>query len=286
MKNVAVFLDLTKIDDNILNYVREMDHLLHFETLTLIHYIELQDYTDVFSSHFPDLDRPLDEILHDEMKERAQAAGLDEKRIQITIHQKGGYEDLIQWVDSSAFDFCVFGKKVIYNGTGVFSGKVSRLISKSALFISETSRPQWEKVLVPIDYSDYSEKSLKLACDFAKNLNIEVIALHVFQVPPSYFPIIKEQSEPVIKEVRSKAEKRIREYAKKIGLPDTLSVDLIYAEGKTIANCIYDYSRSHYIDLIMMGFKGKEDDDSFLIGSVAERLIQSDRDLPVFLVRA
>lgn len=285
MNKVAVFLDLTKIDQNILNYVKEMDARIHFKEIHLVHYVELQDSTDEFSKHFPDLDRPLEDFIQEELAERAIDAGIDENRFTIKIHTSGGYDKLLAWMSEMQFNLCVFGKKVIYNGTGVFSGKVSRLMHQSVLFVTETSRPNWEKILVPIDYSNFSEKSLKFASKLADELSIQVTALHVFQVPPVYFPIVKEKSEPVIHEVRKKAQKRINDYTQKLGLSKNLETDLIYANDKTIASCIYDYARSNHIDLIIMGFKGKKDDEEFLIGSVAERLIQSDRDLPVMLVQ-
>lgn len=60
---------------------------------------------------------------------------------------------------------------------------------------------------------------------------------------------------------------------------------MIYAGDSTTAKLIYDYAITNRIDLIVMGAKGKTDDDEILIGSVAEKLIQTDKNIPVLLVR-
>ncbi|HBH24474.1 MAG TPA: hypothetical protein DDY13_13765 [Cytophagales bacterium] len=60
---------------------------------------------------------------------------------------------------------------------------------------------------------------------------------------------------------------------------------VIYAGDCTTAKLIYDYAITNRIDLIVMGAKGKTDDDEILIGSVAEKLIQTDKNIPVLLVR-
>ncbi len=140
MKTAAIFLDLTEIDDSVLRYVKAMDDLMHFETLHLVHYLELQDTTDDYARHFPNLDKPIEEILEQEIRDKALEAGMDDAKLEVLVHASGGQEDLLRWVDGRHFDFCVFGKKVVHKGTGVFAGKVARLIDQSILFITETSR--------------------------------------------------------------------------------------------------------------------------------------------------
>ena len=85
--------------------------------------------------------------------------------------------------------------------------------------------------------------------------------------------------------MRQKAEKRLKEFCEKFSEGYEISTDLIYGGEQTTAKCVYDYARGEHADLIVMGVKGKSNDEEFLIGSVAERLIQSDRDIPVLLVR-
>lgn len=284
MKNLAIFLDLTEIDDSVLRYIKEMNDRLKFERLQLVHYLELQDTTDDFSSHFPNLDRPIEEVIEEEIQDRAQEAGIEDSLVEVKVHAHGGQDDLLQWIDQSGVELCVFGKKVIYNGTGVFAGKVARLIQKPVLFVTETSRHRWQKILVPVDFSNHSKASMRFASDITEQIQNEIIALHVYHVSPTYFPFVKEKTDKLVEEVRQKAQKRLKEFCQKFSSCKSLTTDLVYAGDKTTASSIYDYARGEHADLIIMGAKGKNDDEEFLFGSVAERLIQSDRDLPVLLV--
>ncbi len=285
MKSAAIFLDLTEIDINVLRYVRAMDDLMRLESLLLVHYLELQDTTDDYASHFPNLDRPIEEIIEEEILDKARDAGMSEAKLKVVVHAHGGQEDLLQWIGDQNFDFCVFGKKVVHNGTGVFAGKVARLIDKSVLFVTETSRHSWQKILVPVDFSDYSKQTIDFAAELIQKIEIQLLVLHVYHVSPTYFPFVKEETDDLIEEVRQKAEKRLKGLCKKISEDHEITTELIYAGDKTTATCIYDFARSEHADLIVLGAKGRNDDEEFLIGSVAERLIQSDRDLPVLLVR-
>lgn len=285
MKTAAVFLDLTEIDDSVLRYMKALDDQMTLEAIHLIHYLELQDTTDDYASHFPDLDKPIEKIIEYEIKDKAQEAGMNSSKLQIFVHASGGQEDLLQWIENQKFDFCVFGKKVVHKGTGVFAGKLARLIDKSVLFITETSRHSWKKIVVPVDFSDYSKNTLRFASELSRQIKNELHIVHVYHVSPTYFPFVKEKTNSLIIEVKQKAEKRLKDFCKKFGEGYDISTELIYGGDQTTAKCIYDYARSQHADLIVMGVKGKNDDEEFLIGSVAERLIQSDRDLPVLLVR-
>lgn len=273
------------MDTILLRYLQELDRQLQFAEIILLHYVELQDLTDDLSSHFPELDRPLEQLLREEIRENAAAAGLPADRLRVSIHTSGGQEHLLDRINSLDNALCIFGKKVIHGGTGVLAGKIARLVSKPVLFVTETARPQIDRILVPIDFSPHSRTTMEWASRLAERLGASLVALHIYHVPPTYFPFVKDKTEQLLEEVRQRSARRLEEFCRRHCTYEKTETALSWAGDQTTAKSIYNYARSEHCDLIVMGVKGNTDDDGLLFGSVAERLIQTDRDKPVVLVR-
>ena len=285
MKNVIVFMDMSKMDETVLRQVKQLESVWGFDKICLMHYIELQELTDDFSTQFPDLDKPLEEILEEEILEMAIQAGFGKDEVFVKIHSKGGKDDLTHWVNTSEYNLCVFGKKVINPGSGIFASKIARLIDKSILFTTETSRPNFDNVMLCVDFSPYSRKAVKFLNHFIPDSASNFSLFHVYKVPAIYFPFVKQRSEKVVEEEKKKAEKALDSFREKHTNQPKSNAWLEYADGQPSDKVIYNYARTHHVDLIVVGIKGKSDDDDLLIGSVAEKLIQSDRHVPVLLVQ-
>lgn len=285
MKNVLVFLDLSRMDDSLLRHLKPMDEHMQLGKICLLHYMELQDLTDDVSAHFPNMDRPIEEVITEEIEQRAKAAGLEAGRYEIKVVTKGKQRGLIDWINQSEYDLCVFGKKIVHRGTGVLSGKLARLIDKSILFITESSRFDLRHVLVPVDFSKYAKRSLRFSADLIKTSDSQLVALNVFKLPAAYFPYIGERSGHLEKKQREESKRKLDSFCAD-AIPDqAIRRDVEYADQNTIADTIYNHARTNYTDLVVMGLKGRTDNDELLIGSIAQRLIQPDRDVSVLLVK-
>jgi nucleotide-binding universal stress UspA family protein len=285
MKNVIVFMDMSKMDETVLKQVKQLDAIWSLDEILLLHYVELQELTDDFSSQFPDLDKPLEEILEEEIVDLALGAGWDSDRFSVKIHIKGGKEDLTHWVNTSKYSLCVFGKKVINPGSGIFASKIARLIDKSILFTTETSRPNFDNVMLCVDFSSYSKKAVNFLNQYIPDSASNFSLFHVYKVPAIYFPFVKQKSEKLVEEERMKAVKALDHFREKYTKQPKSNAQVEYANDQPSDKVIYNYARTHHVDLIVVGIKGKSDDDDLLIGSVAEKLIQPDRSVPVLLVQ-
>ncbi|SMG47339.1 Nucleotide-binding universal stress protein, UspA family [Marivirga sericea] len=285
MKNVLVFMDMSKMDEIVLKQVKQLERVWGFDKICLMHYIELQELTDDFSTQFPDLDKPLEDILEDEIVDTAMKVGWERDDFSIKIHRKGGKDDLTHWVNNSDYNLCVFGKKVINPGSGIFASKIARLIDKSILFTTETSRPNFDNVMLCVDFSSYSKKAVKFLNHFIPDSASNFSLFHVYKVPAIYFPFVKQKSGQLVEEEKKKAEKALDNFREKFTKQPKSNAWVEFADGQPSDKVIYNYARTHHVDLIVVGIKGKSDDDDLLIGSVAEKLIQSDRHVPVLLVQ-
>ena len=134
----------------------------------------------------------------------------------------------------------------------------------------EKAGPQEKKILIPIDFSDYSVKACELGINYAHKVGAEVMIMHAYFSPyfPSAIPMgdtlayqvnEEETAQNVLKRVQIDMEK---------GLP----------EEEIIA-----YSKEYHPSLIVMGTRGKSQKDLDLIGSVTGEVIEVNK-VPVLAI--
>jgi len=283
LSNIGLFIDLSDLDVLLLQYIKKLDEVFQFDRLTLIHFVALEEVSKEIGDMLPYLDKSLDEILEEEVLEKVvEVFGEQKSSIQTKIYSGGQLDQLVEWVDAQKFDLVLLGKKSVHGGTGVFSSKVLRLTASDTLFIPETAKARIDKIALPLDFSDYTEGVVSLAKSLAAHTGASILPVHVLKVGRQYFPYIRKSSE-FHETLHKKAVSHYQKLKKKEGLPDSL--EIIQGQDEPVSRSIYDYAIRKGADLIVLGNKGKTDDDTLLIGSVAERMIASDKHLPVLIVK-
>lgn len=133
----------------------------------------------------------------------------------------------------------------------------------------------FNKILVPIDYSTHSEEAVRTAIDLAKRFSAAITLVNVYEpidrmVPEAYWVITPEQERRVLaafEERLGKAEKQTRDLG-------ASSVATQLLEGEPALR-IVDYARANAFDLIVMGTHGRTGFKHLLLGSVAERVLRT-----------
>jgi nucleotide-binding universal stress UspA family protein len=131
------------------------------------------------------------------------------------------------------------------------------------------------RILVPIDFSEHSDRALELAIGLAKTLGAELHLLHCYQLFPtgaaaaSYDVMIPESYERAIRESATASLSRWREKASAQGI---LAEKHIRADIP--ANGIVALAEELPADLIVMGTRGLTGFQHVLLGSVAERTVR------------
>jgi nucleotide-binding universal stress UspA family protein len=144
---------------------------------------------------------------------------------------------------------------------------------------------QLRRLLVPTDFSSYSQCALDYACAFAERFGSEIHLLHVVD---DYYPIVPEpglmlpDADLYRRELISAAEREI----KKLPAPGTHSTSYVVRKvtvGQPFVEIIR-YAREQEIDLIVIGSHGRSGLSHVLMGSVAERVVRK-AGCPVLAVR-
>lgn len=286
MKNfrkIALFADLTEMDEMLLNFIKGYDTLFDFEELYLVHQIEVDTLSPELEAILKEKGQSLETLIEEEIQSKIdEVFGPGKSTIHTYIHPRPDFGEMVQWLNKQKFDLVFLGKKKGLQGSGIFSSKLVRLVRANLILVPETAKPRISQVLVPIDFSDYSARLLTTSARIAQNSGAELTALHVLKLGIHYFPFVGGENQ-IHKSLQKDALIKFEKLKKKAQVQTELLT--IRAEGAAIGNAVYRKAKELRADLIIISKKGKTDDSDLLIGSVAENLIANDKDVSVMILQ-
>ena len=130
----------------------------------------------------------------------------------------------------------------------------------------------YKKILVPTDGSDFAKKAQMHALFLAGACDAEIIAVSVTENNfVNGLPLDDEiyQLNEILKE---RSEENLREFDKLN--EDDLKITHVIREGSP-AKVILEVAKEEDVDLIVMGSSGKSGFDRFIMGSVADKVVNS-----------
>jgi nucleotide-binding universal stress UspA family protein len=212
--------------------------------------------------------KPFEEVL-----EKAKEIGDQEKVVIKTVLEEG--DPFIKIVDTALSENCdliVLGRKKELGLMGKLLGaNVTRTIGQSPidiLVIPEGSNLSFNKILVPIDGSVYSEIALKKACKIAQTFSSELFILSVVDIPVE----ISTEYPDYLKELAYSEAKKFLEGAQKFAENLCKKVETDIREGNP-AEEILSFIKEKGIETVVMGSHGRTGMKRLLMGSVAEKVL-------------
>jgi nucleotide-binding universal stress UspA family protein len=130
------------------------------------------------------------------------------------------------------------------------------------------------KILVPIDFSNYSKGALKYAVNFAKRFNAEMYLIYV--VEPVIYPPDFSMGQIAIPSVNAEWDERAKDELQKLAktdIPNDVKVETIIKTGKPFLEIIETASEKD-IDIIIIATHGHSGVEHILFGSTAEKVVR------------
>lgn len=140
-----------------------------------------------------------------------------------------------------------------------------------------------KRILVPVDFSEYSEEALKVAAQIARKNNSELVLLHLLELPHQANALIGSGSSiPEIMFFKNKAIAKLEElmdadYLKGINVSEAI-------EFKNVSEGIIDASIKNDANLIVMGSHGTSGFKELLVGSNTEKVVRFSN-IPVLVIK-
>ncbi|WP_190811051.1 universal stress protein [Flagellimonas sp. S3867] len=139
-----------------------------------------------------------------------------------------------------------------------------------------------KSIIVPVDFSEQSEKALKVAANLAKEHDAELLVLHMLELSPAIMSESGYVSQEQVVHLIRIGEKRFakfldKPYMKGVAVTPVIKHYKVFSEVNELA-------QNHNADLIVMGSHGTDGLKEIFIGSNTERVVRTS-DVPVLVIK-
>ena len=147
------------------------------------------------------------------------------------------------------------------------------------------------RILVPLDGSDCSIRAAKYAIEAARLQRATIFCIHVITRIPYGYSLPGSSVDEYFENIRDKAQawfNNVIYMATKVWTQNSNDVPEIktdvFRNVDSVPDAIIDYAEKNKMDLIVIGTKGRTGLKRFLLGSVAQGVVQHAH-CPVLIVR-
>ncbi len=141
-----------------------------------------------------------------------------------------------------------------------------------------------EKILVPVDFSDFSEEALHKGLGLAEDYGATLLVLHVMLEPQTSMPYeVYVDWEKIKAEVSEDSEKHMSRLITD-DLKQRVNIEPIIAWGDPALK-ILQVAKDKGVDLIVMATHGRTGLSRVFMGSVADRIVRKAH-CPVMVIRS
>ncbi|MBR9915346.1 MAG: universal stress protein [Algicola sp.] len=139
-----------------------------------------------------------------------------------------------------------------------------------------------DKIIVPVDFSEYSEYALETAAIMAKRNNAELIVLHMLEIDRGRVTDSTDAHNEKMVFFLKLAEKKFDEFLDKDFLQD-INVTPIVKHFKVFSE-VAEVAEEHDADMIVMGSHGTSGLSEIFVGSNTEKVVRYS-EIPVLVVK-
>lgn len=287
-RRIIVGMTLGDQDEAKLRYTAMISRLAPAETVYFIHVIGSPGGKGETDKEYRGIQGFSGDAVHERMKQLVAKyfEGSPETKHEYVIMEDAPliHIELLRKFKDMVIDLLVLGKiRGELTKRGTIPVKVARKAPCSVLFIPEGMKPEYSNILVPIDFSDISHDALDVAVSFGAAANLDTIrCINVYNVPIGYHKSGKSYEE-FAEIMRGHAEKNFAKFMDKIDCRN-VTITPVYKLERSVSKAIDEYVREHYIDLLIIGGRGRRAGAAFVLGSVTEKLI-STTSMPLLAVK-
>ncbi len=288
-KRWMVGVDFTGMDPTVISYTSFLAKLLRPEKIYFINVQADLEIPTELKEAVPEFHEPRDEMLKHDMVtlvdqhfEAAEGTEVDYKVVEGSPRR-----ELLRWTNVKDIDLILVGRKKLHQGTGIIPSQLSRKALCSVLFVPETPPESLGNLWVAADFSPNSQMALEEALSISRNNEDAKVWVHnVYTVPMGYYKTGKTE-EQFAQIMLGHAQKRYEQFLEDIEGSTSICKPVYTFDHNRAspANHIISQAKDHESDLILVGARGRNLITALVLGSVAEKLIKINDDIPLLLVK-
>ncbi|UII25615.1 universal stress protein [Fulvivirga maritima] len=287
-KNVLVGLDTSEMDATLVRFASFMADHTSAEKITFVNMVKRLNIPSSVRKEFPDLEENALKDRKEKMKAVVKEHFHAEKKVKIIFQvKKGQAPAILEIAHKSQTDLIIVGQKKSHETTGVTTLRLARRANCNLLIVPDNAVPNVDKLLVPIDFSNYAKLAVDQTIDFAIRTGVpsEIICQNVYAVPAGYHytgKTFEEFGEIMKKNAQDNFQKFIKKIDKRgLTVRDEYALDT----NDNLASDIYDLADSEKVGFVIIGAKGRTAAAALFLGSLAEQMVNEKMNQPLLVVR-
>ena len=289
IKKILVGLDMSEMDNTLIKFI---SFVTKSSPATDIYFINIVNSTSEGLFLSPDskkIDKKAVEThrqkLQDEVDNALNATGKVTVHLIVRLGSKA--KEILKFIESEKIDIMVTGHKKHSKGSGVLNQRLARRAPCYLIIIPEGHMPELTKLLLPIDFSEYSKQALEYAVYISRSNQdqIELVCLNIYQVPTGYHYSGKtyEEFAEIMKENADK------EFTSWISRVETQGIKItpvfVLDRHDNFGQVVRKEVEDRQVSGVIIGAKGRSATSAIFIGSTAEKLVTAIDYLPLTIVR-
>ncbi|MDN3687149.1 universal stress protein [Cyclobacterium jeungdonense] len=284
-KKAMVGLDLSPIDEILINQIKAFAPILGIEKVYFVHVSKNLILPEEISEAYPDLIAPVDETIESQIEHEIENVkpSLDIP-YEIIVKEGNPQETMLRWSKIKDIDLLVMGRKKSKSASDSLVNNLSQKYPHPVLLLPESrTQETFQKLLLPIDFSRHSKVSILLAREIVAKTGGKIHCCHLYEVPRGYTKTGKsfeEFSDIMLENARKDFSKFLSENK----LPE-LPCEFILKDKKDEADNIMKYAQTSETDLLIIGSRGRTKSAAVLLGSVAEKLVNTNHEIPMLVMK-
>ncbi len=283
LEKVIVCLDYSSKDPELIENACRLCEIAETTEMIFLNIIKDFNLPEQMKKEFPDL---LGKAMDERKKELEDLVNehftLDLKKT-LVVKQGSISKEILNVATHVKSDLIIMGKNK--ESDSVLTTRVARRSPCNLLSVPQNVRLKFDEVLIPVDFSDYSELSLNRIIALTENTDSTIYLHNVISVPSSYRYSGKSYEE-FAEIIQGHAQKDLDLLTKKIKVNGQQLTPLFTIEhGENVIDLIWSESKKKKVDLIVMGAKGRTSTSAIFIGSKAERMIRVNETIPLMIIR-
>jgi nucleotide-binding universal stress UspA family protein len=286
INKVLVCLDLTEIDEHLIQYASFISQTLNVNKVTFIHIIQAYDLPDRSGKELPQIETSLNKNIKEEIGEVSNSKFQKETKIDVItkIEDEDAANIIIDFVNKEDFNLVLIGQKFGQDREGRYGQKIAASIDTDIMFVPQGAHLSFDNIFCALDLSKASEGAFRLARNFAKKTNNKLSCYYIFDTSKSYFPASTLQSYSALE---NKAKKKFQKFLNKQNINES-EIDFYFtveAEAESQARKVYEKAKTLNASVIIIGAKGNTNTVTSLLGNVTENFRQIEKEIPVLIIQ-
>jgi len=187
-------------------------------------------------------------------------------------------EEIVKYAQKNSVDLIFVGRRGISDIEEILIGSTtSRLIRNSDIpvFVVPKAKRivQIEKILCPIDFSEFAMRELDYAISLSKKLKAKLYIVHIAEFFNYKVPVFK----------RDKLIQKINKNINQIAEKHSCKIENIIHDTGEPAHKIIEIAKKNRVDLITMATHQRKGIEKFFMGSITEKVLTASN-IPVLIL--